>query len=530
MDIRIVFFVICAYFMIHCPAQAPVKEVHISGDFVLGALFPIHGSKDGTCTSQVNEQDGIQILEATIFAISEVNTYLKGKGFSLGLLARDSCYDTNIALENALEFAQKRYNSQSNRFENCTYSSTDANNIIGVIGPPRSKETVDVAKLLTLFKVPQISYFATTPELSDNVKYKYFKRTVPSDTFQAKALVSIMRSFDWQNASILYEDSNYGIEGYTEIRAAAGDAGISLGFDKKVKESSNEDELEKIVEDLMKKKITNGKVVAILFMQYDLAYRIMEMVDKLYNSSDVIWVGGDAWIGREPPSGHTKIIEGAIGISPETRKYPGFAEYFKKINISNSPNPWYGEYLKQRYGCSLTDKKNSCSDMPIRDFRELLTAYNVRNAVYSFGRALENIHTLLCGEKRSLCQSMKANLTGELILQHLSNAFNPFNTSFHFVNCDDGPIRYSVLQYKRQQNDYRWIEKGNCYGKVLIRKTMNGSEYTSSVCSQPCKKGQYRSRGEVCSWEFKDCDFTGTLRLPRKYCIVLCVGGSGNPT
>ncbi|XP_062598842.1 metabotropic glutamate receptor 8-like [Saccostrea cucullata] len=527
MDIRLVFFVICACFMIHSPAQSPVKEVHILGDFVLGALFPIHDSKDGTCTSEVNEQDGIQILEATIYALSEVNTSLARKGFSLGLVARDSCYDTSIALQNALEFAQKRYNSQPNRFENCTCSSTDANNIIGVIGPPRSKETVDVANLLTLFKVPQISYFATTPELSDNVRYKYFKRTVPSDTFQAKALVSILRSLDWQYASILYEDSNYGTEGYTEIKAAAEDAGICFGFDKKVKESSKEEELENIVKDLMKKKNTNGKVVAILFMQYALAYRIMVMVDKSYNSSDVIWVGGDAWIGREPPSGHKKIIEGAIGISPETRKYPGFAEYFKRINISNSPNPWFGEYLKQRYGCSLTDKKNSCSAIQIKDFRELLTAYNVRNAVYSFGSALDNIHTLLCGENWGVCQSMENNLTGNLILQYLSNVSNPFNTSFHFVNGGDGPIRYSVLQYKRQQNDYRWIEKGNYSGQELIWKTMNRPEYTASVCSLPCQKGQFRSRGEVCCWECKECDYTEIVNASDPYNCQTCDINSG---
>ncbi|XP_061166304.1 metabotropic glutamate receptor 8-like [Saccostrea echinata] len=533
MDIRTVFIITFACFVRRFPAQTSVKEVHIPGDFVLGALFPIHDSKDGKCTPQVNEQDGIQILEATIFALREVNASLTHKGFTLGLIARDSCYDTGIALQHALEFAQKRYNSQSNRFENCTCSWTDTRNIIGVIGPPRSKETVDVANLLTLFKVPQISYFATTPELSDNVKYKYFKRTVPSDTFQAKALVSILRFLDWQYVSILYEDSNYGIEGYTEIIAAAEDAGICFGFDKKVKESTKEDELEKVVVDLMKKKNTNGKVVAILFMQYALAYRIMEMVDQSHNSSDVIWVGGDAWIGREPPSGQKKIIERAIGISPETRSYPGFAEYFRKINISRSPNPWFGEYLKQRYSCSLTDKKNSCTDIEIKDFRELLTAYNVRNAVYSFGSALDNIHTLLCGEKKGVCKRMKSNLTGELILQYLSNVSNPFSTSFHFENGRDGPIRYSVLQYKRQQNDYTWIEKGNYSGQELIWKTMNRSKYTASVCSVPCKNGQFRSRGEVCCWECKDCDYTEIVNASDPFNCQTCdiySGWTSNPS
>ena len=46
---------------------------------------------------------------------------------------------------------------------------------------------------ISFFHLMQISYFATSPELSDNVRYKYFKRTVPSDMYQAKGLVSILR-------------------------------------------------------------------------------------------------------------------------------------------------------------------------------------------------------------------------------------------------------------------------------------------------------------------------------------------------
>ncbi|XP_061166350.1 metabotropic glutamate receptor 8-like [Saccostrea echinata] len=526
MEKKIVYLITFACFARRCFALKSVKEVYIPGDFVLGALFPIHDSKDGICTPQVNGQDGIQILEATIFALTEVNDHLREKGFSLGLLARDSCFDTGISLQHALEFAQKRYNSQSNRPQNCT-SLSETNNVVGVIGPLRSMETVDVANLLTLFKVPQISYFATTPELSDNVKYKYFKRTVPSDTYQAKALVSIMRSLDWQYASILYEDSNYGIDGYTEIKTAAEDAGICFGFDKKVRESAKEDELERIADNLMKKRNTDGKVVAILFTQYALAHRIMEIVDKSYSSNDVVWIGGDAWIGKEPPIGRQKTIEGAIGISPETGRYPGFAEYFKEINISRNPNPWFGEYLRQHYNCSLTDKNNSCSGIQIKDFRELLTVYNVRNAVYAFGSALEAIHALLCRGNKDVCMNMKTSLSGTLLHQYLSNVSNPFNTTFHFVNGRDGLIRYSVLQYQRQQNDYKWIEMGNYLGQGLIWKTINRSEYTASVCSLPCTNGQFRSRSEVCCWECKDCDYTEIVNTSDPFNCQTCDINSG---
>lgn len=169
------------YFVGHCCGQISGKEVLIPGDFLLGALFPIHYSESRFCTSRINEQDGIQILEAAVFALREVNSYLEPSGLSLGLLARDSCYETSIALQHALEFAQRRYNSQPIRFENCTCTSSQDNNVIGVIGPARSKETVDVAKLLNLFKVPQVRHYIKCNKsycrlhsMNTDLCYKYY--------------------------------------------------------------------------------------------------------------------------------------------------------------------------------------------------------------------------------------------------------------------------------------------------------------------------------------------------------------------
>lgn len=157
MDLAAVWFVLMACLAVQCPAETSGKEVRIEGTFMLGALFPIHYSKDQVCTAEINEQDGIQILEATVFALRKVNDELKKKGLSLGLIARDSCYETNVALQHALEFAERRYNSRSFRYDNCTCTSSVSKDVIGVIGPPRSKETVPVANLLNLFQVPQVS-------------------------------------------------------------------------------------------------------------------------------------------------------------------------------------------------------------------------------------------------------------------------------------------------------------------------------------------------------------------------------------
>lgn len=56
----------------------------------------------------------------------------------------------------------------------------------------------------------------------------------------------------------------------------------------------------------------------------------MGLVDIIYGIKNVIWIGGDVWIGREFFSGFENVINGVIGISLKIKKYLGFVEYFKE--------------------------------------------------------------------------------------------------------------------------------------------------------------------------------------------------------
>lgn len=58
----------------------------------------------------------------------------------------------------------------------------------------------------------QVSFFSTSPELSNKQRFEYFSRTIPSDHYQVKAMVDIVRRMGWSYVSIIYEESNYGIK------------------------------------------------------------------------------------------------------------------------------------------------------------------------------------------------------------------------------------------------------------------------------------------------------------------------------
>lgn len=84
------------------------KEIKMEGDLVLGGLFPIKekGSGAEEC-GRINEDRGIQRLEAMLFAIDEINR--DGSllpGIQLGVHILDTCSRDTYALEQSLEFVR----------------------------------------------------------------------------------------------------------------------------------------------------------------------------------------------------------------------------------------------------------------------------------------------------------------------------------------------------------------------------------------------------------------------------------------
>lgn len=82
------------------PSQSR-REIRIEGDLVLGGLFPVHEKGAGVeeC-GRVNEDRGIQRLEAMLFAIDRINRdNILLPGVSLGVHILDTCSRDTYALE-----------------------------------------------------------------------------------------------------------------------------------------------------------------------------------------------------------------------------------------------------------------------------------------------------------------------------------------------------------------------------------------------------------------------------------------------
>lgn len=90
------------------------KLLRISGDIVLGGIFPMHeqisGRPDFPCGA-VKEEKGVQRLEAMLYAIDEINASPDLlPNVTLGALIIDSCSSDTYALEQSMEFVRSYMN------------------------------------------------------------------------------------------------------------------------------------------------------------------------------------------------------------------------------------------------------------------------------------------------------------------------------------------------------------------------------------------------------------------------------------
>lgn len=203
------------------PRAATRSVARMDGDIIIGALFSVHHQPSAenvaerTC-GEVREQYGIQRVEAMFHTLDRINADPNLlPNITLGCEIRDSCWHSSVALEQSIEFIRDslislREDGDGSKWCNdgTPYNQPVATKkpIAGVIGPGSSSVAIQVQNLLQLFNIPQIAYSATSIDLSDKTLYKYFLRVVPSDTLQARALLDIVKRYNWTYVSAVHTE------------------------------------------------------------------------------------------------------------------------------------------------------------------------------------------------------------------------------------------------------------------------------------------------------------------------------------
>ncbi|KTG09596.1 hypothetical protein cypCar_00021936, partial [Cyprinus carpio] len=259
-------------------AQSNERRVvaHIPGDIIIGALFSVHHQPPADKVHErkcgaVREQYGIQRVEAMMHTLDRINADPKIlPNVTLGCEIRDSCWHSSVALEQSIEFIRDSLVAADESEEagggtRCADPEATAMKgkkpIVGLIGPGSSSVAIQVQNLLQLFNIPQIAYSATSMDLSDKSLYKYFMRVVPSDAQQARAMVDIVKRYNWTYVSAIHTEGNYGESGMEAFKEMAGKEGICIAHSDKIWSNAGEQSFDRLLVKL-RKYLPKARVVA----------------------------------------------------------------------------------------------------------------------------------------------------------------------------------------------------------------------------------------------------------------------------
>ncbi|XP_054639719.1 metabotropic glutamate receptor 4-like isoform X4 [Dunckerocampus dactyliophorus] len=512
------------------PGHTHLNSIRIDGDISLGGLFPVHArGHDGKPCGELKKEKGIHRLEAMLFALDRINNDNNLlPNITLGARILDTCSRDTHALEQSLTFVQALIEKDGTDVK-CLGGGapiiTKPERVVGVIGASSSSVSIMVANILRLFKIPQVSYASTAPELSDNTRYDFFSRVVPPDTYQAQAMVDIVKAMRWNYVSTVASEGNYGESGVDAfIQKSREDGGVCISQSVKIPREPKQGEFDKVIRRLREN--PNARVV-IIFANEDDIRRLLDAAKKANQTGHFIWVGSDSWGSKISPVLHQEeMAEGAVTILPKRQSIKGFDRYFISRTLENNRrNIWFAEFWENNFSCKLSRhalKKGSglkkCTNQERigkdSNYEQEGKVQFVIDAVYAMAHALHNMHQELCPGKVGLCSKMDP-INGTHLLKHIRRlnfkgiAGNPVL----FNENGDAPGRYEIYQYqiRNQTAEYKIIGHWTDQLHLNVRSMQWPGivhQIPSSICSPPCRAGERKKivKGIPCCWHCERCD------------------------
>ncbi|XP_075061824.1 extracellular calcium-sensing receptor-like [Mixophyes fleayi] len=338
-------------------------------------------------------------MQALIFAVEEINKSPDLlPNISLGFQIFDTCSVLRRAAEGTLWMLSGGQEKVPN------YRCGKEGSLAGIVGDSGSTRSILMAQILGLYRYPQISYFSTSPFLSNRNLFPSFFRTIPSDAFQSRGLAELILHFNWTWVGLLAIDNDYGQLGIQLVKQELIKAGACVAFIENIltgQPNRNAPHIVKVIKD------STAKVVVVMSSDSDFMPVVEELANQ--NVTGKIWVASESWststlLAKER---FQKVLVGTIGFAVHGGQMPGFEEYLNSLHPSKSPSDLFiMEFWEQTFSCKWTNLHNldgwidnktihACTgeeqlegSITNIDFR---IPFSVYTSVYTFAWALQNL-------------------------------------------------------------------------------------------------------------------------------------------
>ncbi|XP_067272691.1 olfactory receptor CB1 isoform X2 [Pseudorasbora parva] len=362
-----------------------------------------------------------------------------------------------------------------------------------------------------------VSTSSSSPVLSDKLRYPSFMRVIPSDVYQAQALVKLMSHFSWNWVGIVYGDDDYGRAAYQSfLEESAGK--ICADFEKVMPHYLDHVDVEKYIKDVAKSIRESSANVVLLILKPQLVEKLLK--EMIQTNTSRVWIASDAWSMYRPLTKMSDInkVGQIFGFSFSMRNIPGFEDYLRNLRPTpGARNDYIKEYKQLRLSCLLWPSNCSTDDMlSAVDLRE---GYRERVAIYAIAHGIRTL--LQCND--TACSGETNFPPWKLVESMRKVDFTLNGTRYFFDEHGDFVDGYDIIMWK-ENDDKRIIET---VGKFLLTKgeVEIFSEFQSindslplSRCSASCAPGTVKNQSKIpCCYNCVNCsegNYTDGYDLP----------------
>uniref|UniRef100_A0A665UNH2 Extracellular calcium-sensing receptor-like n=1 Tax=Echeneis naucrates TaxID=173247 RepID=A0A665UNH2_ECHNA len=365
--------------------QFSLNGMHKTGDVVLGGLFEIHffaTYPERCCHIYVFSTviDDLLCVSFDVIGLKQAQTMV----FAIDEINRNPNLLPNVTLGYSV-------------YDNCNQLGIGF--LLGIVGDDSSTRSIAISTVLSF-------HYSTCACLSDRQKFPSFFRTIPSDAFQVRAMIQMLKHFGWTWAGLLISDNDYGLHAARSFQSDLGPSGAGcLAYTETLPWTDNPAELRRIVNVIKKSKAR----VVIVFAHEGHMIDLMEEVVR-QNVTGLQWMASEAWTAlADLQTPHfMPYLGGTLGIAIRRGEIPGLRKFLlhlrPDLNHNSYGNNIFWEHtFKCRFapppsgwveagGAICTGQEDlETVQTEFLETLDLRPEYNVYKAVYALAYALHEL-------------------------------------------------------------------------------------------------------------------------------------------
>ncbi|XP_030600130.1 extracellular calcium-sensing receptor-like [Archocentrus centrarchus] len=438
-------------------------------------------------------------MQTMTFAINEINDRSDLlPNLELGFHIHDSCDDIPVSLKASLLLV----NGQPERgfsTESITVSSV-------IIGDAGSGVSMALLRSLGSFHIPLVSYFASCSCLSNQREFPTFMRTMPSDTFQIKALARLVSYFGWTWVGVIGVESDYArfaIQLFLQESVHYGVCAAYTHFYPLVLSQHALDDLLDVIQ------MASSKVIINFSGESEMQSILREIQSR--NITNLQWIASEAWAtAKSLWEKFGDLLMGTLGFAiRRAATIPGLKQHLTSLTPSSI------------LPCKGTEDLNDVYS-PYSDVTQLRVSYNVYKAVYLVAYALQDLSNCKVGMGPFLngtCADTK-NFKPWQLIHYMKHAnFSALGEKVNFDQNGDPIAYYDLMNWQMAPDGSLNLVKVGFYDASLPAGhslVINDSliqwplrkKAIRSVCSDSCPPGTRiaRRKGEpTCCYDCVPC-------------------------